>query len=157
MKNLIFVCLVLLLSNDTVRAQVHGGSGMSNLNLYLELGTNFAISSASINLEALLDSSSSGKVHWYGRAGFGGTTVLFGPTGLGGLGALTMLTGKDKHHFEVSGGAFLGDDNGAGTHDGFFALPLLDLGYRFQEPGKGFMVRAKAGILGIGVGLGYAF
>lgn len=148
---------MLLLCNNFVLAQINEGSGMSKLNIYLELGTVVVVSSASVNLEAHLGSSTSGKVHWYGRAGFGGSAVFYGPVGLGGLGALTMLTGIDKHHFEVSGGIFLGNDNGAGMGNGFFALPLLDLGYRFQKPGKSFIFRAKAGILGVGVGLGYAF
>ena len=157
MKNLFFVCLISLLCNNTVRAQTNVDSGMSKLNTYLELGTVLVVSSASVNLEAHLGSSTSGKNHWYGRAGFGGSAVFYGPVGIGGLGALTMLTGKNKHHFEVSGGIFLGNDNGSGMGDGIFALPLLDLGYRYQKPGKGFIFRAKAGILGVGVGLGYAF
>jgi hypothetical protein len=157
MKKLILVCLTLLLYNSLVSAQINEDSGMSKYNLYLELGTVLVISSASVNLEAHLYSSTSGKVQWYARAGFGGSAVFYGPVGLGGLGAVTMLTGRDKHHFEVSGGVFLGSDNGFGMVDGFFALPLLDLGYRFQKPGNSFLFRAKAGILGVGIGLGYAF
>ena len=152
MKNLLLVCLTMFSYNNLVSAQINEDSGMSKLNLYLELGVG-PVSSVSVNLEAHLTSSTSGKIHWYGRAGIGGSAIFFGSQGLGGLGALTMLTGNDKHHLEVSGGVFFGNDN----YDGGFALPLLDLGYRFQKPGKGFVFRAKAGILGVGIGLGHAF
>jgi len=126
--------------------------------LYLELGTNFYVSSVSVNFERHFYSSSSEKVHLYGRAGIGGAAVYWTHAGWGGLGGLTMILGKGKHHFETSAGAFLGYESGTPYEKGtLFVLPLLDLGYRFQKPGKGFLFRAKAGILGIGVGLGYAF
>ena len=69
-----------------------------------------------------------------------------------------MITGKANHHFEFSAGAFFGYESATpNVHAELFVLPLLDLGYRYQKPGKGFMFRAKAGILSIGIGLGYAF
>jgi len=138
-------------------AQIKSAPDMSEFNLYLELGTNIIVSSASINVEKHFNTSASGKVHWYGRAGIGGAAVFYGPAGLGGLGGVTMLTGRKKHHLELSGGVFLGTDRGAGMGDGLFALPLFDVGYRFQKPDKSFIFRVKAGTLGAGLGLGYAF
>ena len=157
MKNFFWVCLFSFLWLNMANAQTKVDAGMSKFNTYLEVGTILVISTASVNLEAHLASTASGKVHWYARAGFGGSAVFYGPVGLGGLGGVTMLTGKKNHHFEVSGGLFLGNDSGAGMVDGFFALPLFDLGYRFQKPGNSFLFRAKVGILGAGIGLGYAF
>ena len=156
MKNLLFVCFILLLCNNTVSAQYNRDSRMSKLDLYIELGTNIVVSAATLNLEAHLTTSRSGKVHLYARAGFGAAAVYEGSEGLGGLGALTMLTGKGKHHFELSGGVFMGNDK-KGSHTGFFALPLFDIGYRIQKPVKGFVFRVKVGTLGFGIGLGYAF
>jgi hypothetical protein len=36
-------------------------------------------------------------------------------------------------------------------------LPLIDVGYRYQKPDRGFIFKAKIGILGVGFGVGYAF
>ena len=132
---------------------------MARFNVYLEAGTIVLISSASANLEVLLGTSGSGIINWYGRAGFGGTGIFYGPVGLGGLAGGTMLIGRDKHHFEVSVGAFVGNDSGVGHTNGndIFAAPLLDIGYRYQKPGKSFIFRAKGGILGVGIGIGFAF
>ena len=92
MKNLLLVCLMLLLFTNVGRTQDKVDLEQSKLLLHLEVGSNIAVSSASVNLEAHLGSSTSGKIHWYGRAGFGGVAVFYGPVGSGGLGALTMLT-----------------------------------------------------------------
>jgi len=145
----------LLLCCNIMRAQSLENSGMSKLNLYLDVGAGY-ISSVSINLEARIYSHNSGKVNLYGRVGVGGAGVYWEKSGLGGLGALTMLTGKGKHHFEASGGVFLAYDQSS-YDGGLFALAILDLGYRYQKPGGGFVFRGKVCIYGVGIGLGYAF
>lgn len=122
-------------------------------NLYMEVGTNVFISSISLNLETYLSSLASGRGHLYVRAGFGGAGIYEYAYGLGGIIGVTMLAGKHTHYVDTSVGAFLGRDDTSN----FFPLPLLDLGYRFQKPGKSFIFRAKAGTLGVGLGLGYAF
>jgi hypothetical protein len=147
-------------------------------NLYVEGGTWGFVNSVSVNYERLLGSSSPGKFNVYGRVGFG--VVIVSPiifscsatqTSRGGLVAITMLTGKGKHHFEASGGAFMGYVKHKYTHgatgffgggceqedDGFRPIPLVDLGYRYQRPEGGFIFRAKVGILGVGISLGTAF
>lgn len=107
---------------------------------------------ALINYERQIHSAK--KVTWYGRAGFGFAGIIFGEGGPGGLGAITMLTGKRKGHFELTIGAFTGKDSDTNNP---FTYPVFDIGYRHQKPDGGFMFKAKAGILGIGIGLGYAF
>lgn len=156
MKNLILTVGFLLLISSFINAQTAANSASKNV-IYVEVGTYLLISGASINYDFHLKSLKEGKINLYGRGGLGGTAVFYGPAGLGGLGGVTMLTGKKNHHFEASLGAFVGNDNGQGYGDGLFVLPLLDLGYRFQKPQKGFVFRAKAGILGVGIGLGYSF
>lgn len=42
-----------------------------------------------------------------------------------------------------------------GSVGNLFYVPILDLGFRYQKPGKGFLFRAKAGSFGIGTG--YSF
>jgi hypothetical protein len=121
---------------------------LSNINLYVDAG--FLIGAqASINFEKRI--SSGEKVTWYGRAGIGYAGVIMVGGGPGGLAAITMLTGKGKNHFEANGGIFYV------YSDDLSVLPLIDVGYRFQKPQGGFIFKAKAGFLGIGIGLGYAF
>ena len=49
-----------------------------------------------------------GKISWYGRLGLGyeGIVEWGGSFGWGGLGAITILTGK-KNHLELNAGCFL--------------------------------------------------
>ena len=110
------------------------------------------------------------KVSWYGRVGFGYGLFLQNSSsidyGWGGLGAITMLTGKCNNHFEINAGAFIGnkseesiilyeDYNGRSA----FIPPIFNVGYRFQKPEGGFIFRANAGIIALSLGLsfGYAF
>ncbi len=94
------------------------------------------------------------KVTWYGRGGAGFAGVIMATGGPGVLGGVTMLTGKQNKHFELNAGAFVGQDL---ERDEMFAFPLFDVGYRYQKPEGGFIFKAKLGILGVGIGLGYAF
>jgi hypothetical protein len=84
--------------------------------------------------------------------GFG--TIFLSLGGPGGLAAITMLTGKNNKHFELNGGVFVVI---ASRDFNMFYFPILDLGYRYQKPEGGFLFKAKVGISGIGIGLGYAF
>jgi len=98
-KKSIYLFLTLLLFSNIVSAQVIENPGMSKTNLYLEFGSNIIVSSANANLEVKLATSKSGNINLYGRAGFGGSAVFWGASGLGGLGAVTLLTGKGMYHF----------------------------------------------------------
>ncbi|TFH33515.1 MAG: hypothetical protein E4G95_09600 [Bacteroidia bacterium] len=159
MKKLIFAFIILVMSVNQLKSQNPEKSEISKNIMYLEFGTNIIVSSFNFNYERHFLTSKSENLHLYGRAGFGAAAIYWGHVGFGGLLAATMITGKGNHYFEASGGLFLGYETpppagGSGT---YFPVPLLDFGYRYQKPGKGFLFRAKAGILGIGVGLGYAF
>ncbi|MCS5623663.1 MAG: hypothetical protein NZ735_06880 [Candidatus Marinimicrobia bacterium] len=149
MNNVLYLFLSLFLQSNIMIAEPPANSEMGKNSLYLEVGTNLLISTTSVNFEAYIGSSE--KVHWYLRGGFGTTSIAFTGGGGGGLGALTMLTGAGKHHFETSAGIFISPALNSSV------LPLLDLGYRFQNPEGGFVFRGKVGTLGVGVGIGYAF
>ena len=114
--------------------------------------------------------SSVGKVNWYGRVGGGyGVSLIDGlfdsSEGWGGLGAITMLTGKKNSHFELNVGAFfsqkgevsLGFAMGDSTTDGVFIFPIFNIGYRYQKPSEGFIFRANIGAISAGLSVGYAF
>jgi hypothetical protein len=123
--------------------------------------------------------SSGKKVSWYGRLGGGfGLKDTDGyiddNAGLGGLGAISLLKSKKNNHFELNAGAFLGFEKRFGIQLGGvsngrfnilikdftyepFIFPILNLGYRYQKPGRGFIFRANVGLPSIGMSLGYAF
>ena len=100
----------------------------------------------------------SGKtVSWYGRlgGGYGAWVEPFSAEyGWGGLGAITMLTGKKNNHFELNAGGFLGLED---TYNYAFIFPIFNVGYRYQKPEGGFIFRANAGIISLGLSFGYAF
>lgn len=125
----------------------------SRFNIYLH-GSFFPGGEATLNAEFRF--SDRPKVSWHGRAGIGlGAFWLF-VGGPGGSGSITMLTGKKNHHFELNMGVFIGKDR---FYEPFpiFYLPIIDFGYRYQKPKGGFLFKTKIGVLGPGIGLGYAF
>ncbi len=171
MKNLFYLCLTLLLATNHISAQTDSVREMSETTLHFEAATYVLLSSLAINFERKFFSSETEKIHLYGRAGLEyvdilGLIVCQGQRAFGGNVGVTMLTGKGNHHFEAYGGAFLGSFRSKNKNEsptsscrslGFRALPLIDLGYRFQKPESGFFFRAKVGVLGVGIGLGHAF
>lgn len=104
------------------------------------------------------------KVSCYGRLG-GGIAGILGPivemeilAGWGGLGAITILTGKKNNHFELNTGALIGlHEDIIGEYNDIFIFPLFNIGYRYQKPRGGFIFRLNAGIYSFGLSLGYAF
>ena len=145
--NLVLIGIVYLGLNNPLMAQ----GEFSKINTYVSIGAVPGLE-ALMNVELLLKDAA--YLTWYGRAGLGYGGIILAEGGPGVLAAMTLLTGKKNHHLELNGGAFVGYDN---YHDDTFVLPSLDLGYRFQKPSGGILFKIKAGILGLGLGLGYAF
>ena len=87
-------------------------------------------------------------------ASFYGGDILDASSGLGGLGAITMLRGKKNSHFELNAGAFLGIDHSESVP---FIFPILNIGYRYQKPRSRFIFRVNAGIGSVGLSFGKAF
>ena len=85
------------------------------------------------------------KFSWYGRlgGGIGGRLLAVlereNKAGWGGLGAITMLTGKKNNHFELNSGAFIAVDE----YGDKFIFPIFNTGYRFQKPEGGFVFQGK--------------
>lgn len=146
---------------------------MSKVNIYLDAGTVLFYSHFTANIEAKIVSSKSDKIHLYGRAGYGIMPIDEFSTALicdgsivsGGLVALTFLTGSRNNHFEANLGVFLEvsrnikEDTGLTSCDeeNAIKLPVIELAYRYQKPGGGFIFRGKIGTLGLGISLGHAF
>ena len=150
MKKLLLVITILSVG-FSANAQSLEKNKMSKNSIYFDTGIIPGVH-AFVNYERSIYQGK--KVSWYGRMGFGFGGILMASGGFGGLGAVTMLTGKKNSHFELNAGIFSGKDIG---NSNSFALPLLDVGYRYQKPDGGFVFKAKLGILGVGIGLGYAF
>jgi hypothetical protein len=153
MKKLLLVITILTFALN-LNAQSNDTNELSKNSVYLDTGLGYG-GQVSINYERQIYSGE--KLTWFGRVGAGAAykwrnnNISSGP---GGLAAITMLTGKRNNHFELNAGTFIvsnSDDNNSGVY------PLLDAGYRYQKPNGGFVFKAKIGILGLGIGLGYAF
>lgn len=160
MKNTVIILLLLVICNSILKSQDPGKTEISKNTIYYELGTILVVSSTSLNYERLVYRAPSEKLFLFGRAGIGGAAIYWGNAGWGGLAALTMLTGNKKAHFEANAGLFSGWQTPAFASESrgnWFYVPILDLGFRYQKPGKGFLFRAKAGSLGVGLGAGYSF
>ena len=150
MKKLLLVLSILTIGFST-NAQSSEKNILSKNSIYFDTGLIPGIH-AFVNYERSIYQGE--RVSWFGRAGFGIGGMLLSEGGFGGLGAVTMLTGKKNSHFELNAGIFSGKDI---DDSNSFAFPLLDVGYRYQKPNGGFIFKAKLGILGVGIGLGYAF
>lgn len=95
------------------------------------------------------------RVSLAARAGAGYGVLVGNYGGPGGIAGITMLIGKESHHFEANGGVFVGYSSDAQRNP--FLFPLADIGYRYQRSSGGFLFKVRAGYLGIGLGVGYAF
>ena len=145
----VLICMLCLSLQTTINAHSNEDIVFSKHNVYLDAGLG-PLYQASLNYEFQIHSAKT--LTWYARLGAGGAGTLLDDGGPGGLAAITMLTGKKNSHFELNAGTFIGSGS-----DGTFVYPLLDIGYRYQQPDGGFIFKAKVGILGIGIGLGFAF
>ena len=133
-----------------------GQNKIGKLNIYVDSGTFGIINSVFVNAETHLTSSKSNQLHLYFRGSFGDVILFSGGSGHSSFhtetqalaGSITILTGRDNHHFDSSAGVFLRDDS---------ILPFFDVGYRFQKLEGGIILRGKIGLLGLGLGLGYSF
>ena len=110
------------------------------------------------------------KVNWYGRLG-GGYGVNYSDglfddkLGWGGLAAISLLTGENNNYFELNAGVFMGFDKDVNIDSDWnktytferFMSPIFNVGYRYQKPDGGFIFRANAGIISLGLSIGYAF
>jgi hypothetical protein len=123
---------------------------LSKINLYSSFALIPGVEGLA-NVEVRLASTE--KLTLYGRVGAGYAGWLFETEGPGGLLGVNLITGKKNHHLDIHAGMFLGTE----IPSSLIILPSFDLGYRYQKPEGGFLFKAKAGVLGVGFGFGYAF
>ena len=158
LKNISLIITLSLCFQKISEAQSVEQNELSKNNFYFNAGSTldtrnyYPIGIALVNYERRIHSGA--NVTWYGRAGFGLGAEVAGTGGIAGLGALTMLTGNGNSHFEINAGAFVVQGNP--NFDPWIWLPLFDVGYRYQKPGGGFILKVYAGN-SIGIGIGHAF
>lgn len=148
-KELFTIVIIILSSISICHSQEN--SSISNNCIYTEVGMRWAGTPLSLNYERHFDTKRSVKIFGKIGAAFGGTA--FGSSGFGGLTAIGIQIGEGKHHFIADIGVFLGSDQ----YHGLFALPLLDVGYRYLKQKGGFTFHGKIGAIGLSIGFGYAF
>lgn len=155
----IFLSLIILSAFFSPMKGQSGGEEFSNSAAYAEvgiLGLFGFLAGLNVSYEHRLYSNADNNLHIYGRGGVAAAGVLFGSGGFGGLLGASLLTGQANHHFEADLGLIVGKNDGSGGNDVFFQ-PMAEAGYRYQKPQGGFLFKAKGGVTGFGIGLGYAF
>jgi len=166
MKKSILSLTLFIFIVTTIFAQGIRDKRASNFTLSSEFSTWILAGSASINFEGLLVNSDDSDFLLYARVGL--VTGFIQPIFCkkdnfkGKLVGLTLLSGRDNHKFEFSTGVYSISENQ--MEKSFLCtprkrnlLPLVDIGYRYQNTEGGFIFKAKASVLGLGVGIGYAF
>lgn len=153
---LVLLGIIYFGSYDICEAQYSRTKQSSRVTVYGDFSFFYAAGQASINIEGLIlhkHKTYKNKTLLYGRIGYGTAIVMELGDGPGIIGGLTFLKGNRNNHFEINAAGFLAKP---GSFE-ISVLPILDFGYRYQKPSGGFLFRAKAGIWGAGIGLGYAF
>jgi hypothetical protein len=165
MKNLFTLFLCIFIYCNTSWAQSNEVPKNRSVNIHVDFGAGY-LGAANINLEKTFTASESGKLELLGRAGM---AYIFLPgvlcdneNGVFATTGLTLLIGKGKHHFEISGGSHFkiwedsNDEGGIFSCDGDLntIVPLVEIGYRYQKPEGGFLFRAHIGTSGVAIGLG---
>lgn len=150
-KKMALLSIVALFYAHSAEAQLSEKPKFSQSSIYADVSVGI-IMHAAVNLEVLL--SSGKKTAWYGRMGGGIAGIAITAGGPGGLVAITMLNGTGSKHFEMNAGVYIVEDN----RNGNVVIPLINFGYRYQEPDGGLIFRSFISpLLSVGVGIGYAF
>lgn len=156
LKKLLVFILLCTTHHSIAQLDTSDTEKYSKAHFYMDIGTVIAYSSATVNFEYNFLRSQSNLFALNGRIGPAYAVKNNEASGPGGIVGLTGLVGKTKHRFEVSGGAFFGNNTGFSNRE-LFTLPVFDIGYRYQKPQGGLILRAKVGTLGAGIGFGFAF
>ena len=155
-----YIIAILVLTVTFISAQEQAENAPRKNTLYADIGVNPYAGSATFNYERYIWNSESGKTTLNFRTGFLTGGIVWGNAFMGVPVNLTGLFGNGKHSFETSAGAAIGVWAQGGFDRGepvdFGVFPVIDLGYRFVGD-QGFVFRAKLGLAGFGIGLGYSF
>ena len=116
-----------------------------------------------MNYEKLLLKQS--HYYIYGKIGVGYGAIGGNDISITGMQlpiSLNILNGASNNHFEVNLGArtFFDipfDKVNSNVDHGFFIYPIVNLGYRYQQPNGKFLFKVLGGTDGISVGIGMTF
>ncbi len=168
MKNLSLLTVVFLISICNLLGQFSEPPKRSNVGIYLHGGVGL-INSISANVEFKLARTPSNRFHVLGRVGVAGVSVvpLFCGDNINAKGVvagLTFLTGRKNSHLEINTGMFINSSDKQ-RNKSFFCngeldsmVPIFEVGYRYQKPEGGLILRVTAGSLGlVGISIGSSF
>ena len=121
----------------------------------------FIFPNASINYERLFFHNKTFSRSLYGKIGYGYFLALSRTEGILGMqvpASIVYLGGSKNHFFEADLGAklivFDNNDFRFNTINGY---PILNFGYRYQNPINGNFFKALLGTDGLTLGVGFAF
>jgi hypothetical protein len=141
---------------EAIPSQVVSTSAKINKNtLFVNASPLLLNNTINVNYERILIGND--NVSAFAKVGIGGFINIYGSGGYT-MAKLGLLTGKNKHHFELSAGGLL-DIPKIGWGDRPLYYPYaVNIGWRVQDPNKNFIFK-----LGIGLpeflyfGLGFSF
>ena len=149
-------------------AQNTNDSDKSRYAIHVDAGVGYLVA-ANLNVEKVFSTYSSGGFKTVGRVGLGHIYIpeLFcdGSSGTFASAGLSYFVGQSSHHMELSGGGLIKLSESDNNPGGIFScdselnafVPLAEIGYRYQKPKGGFLLRIHIGTSGVAVGLGTAW
>lgn len=151
---------ILLLSTTNMKAQTDNfPNPQSSVSIYAS--TLLLASVANLSYERLWKPTEQSKLRVGFTAGYTFAVQHWSggldDAGMGPHLAFTLLAGKNNRFFEMKlGGTALFEKNDAGIEYSY-ALPVISLGMRKQNPAKNRFFRWSVSTAGFGIGVGYIF
>ncbi|MCF8380215.1 MAG: hypothetical protein K9H49_11595 [Bacteroidales bacterium] len=160
MKKIVSIILFLsfLLTKAYAQEEITTLKELNNNSMYINAGFGLIYATLNVNYELMLKQHMANKnISAFAKVGVG-IFEVWGGSGGYTMAQLGLLTGENKHHFELSGGVNL-DVPKFGWGDRPWGYPYAaNIGWRIQKPNEDFIFR-----LGIGLpeviycGLGFSF
>lgn len=160
MLNKAFRTLIILMSCYTYSYGQSAEAAIRKHTVYADVGSWTIANALTINLEPELYRSSGDRFRLNGRLGLGiglnhdsdYNTIQ------GWIAGTTMLFGGGSNRFSMSGGWIIGQESMGFSGESRSLTPLLlEMGWRYEHPSKGFMTKFSGGTLGLSVGVGLKF
>ena len=132
---------------------------LSKNSVGIDISSLYLIYASSVNYERLLSRNEACSQSFYVRVGVGyfimGEVGGSSSDGIQIPTSIVYLGGKKSSHFEVDFGFRTIFDWNEATHETGYLI--INVGYRYQRPGKGLFFKALAGTDGLTLGAGFAF
>ena len=169
MQKIIITIFLLIIVSYSTNAQSEEKTEPSKVIFSLDASTWFVSGGVTYNADVLLYDPKESRYQFYGKFGyFNGYSLrlIFESGDLDGFyGGFTFLEKMGNHYLEMNFGIYHLEETKIITS--FFdepkifenkkLYPMIRLGYRYQHPTNGLVIKTNIGYMGFGVGVGYAF